>query len=160
LTRALFGLGGAEHEAGDLARAEELYTQALELARAAGLSNVPPIEHSLGVVALDRRDLATARERFRSALAAVAVDETHGACNCVAGLAAVDACEGRVERAGRLWGAVEAVERERGTQIIAHERRRYEVALAAIAGAELDVAVAAGHALIVERAVEEALAST
>jgi hypothetical protein len=72
-------------------------------------------------------------------------------------LAAVAAAEGQRAPAGRLWGAVEGIEASGEAKFLGEDRGRYEEAVLALSGAELDAARAAGRALTVDEAVEYAL---
>ena len=89
--------------------------------------------HSLGDVALDRNDHATAAKRYRetleSARATVRPTPRHQAY-CLAGLASVLAEVDQDDVAARLWGAVSAAEENLGFRMLPRERRRYERHLA------------------------------
>ena len=85
--------------------------------------------HSLGDVALDRRDFASAatlyRETLESARATARSTPRHQAY-CLAGLASVLAEIEQDEVAARVWGAVCAAEETLGFRLLPRERRRYE----------------------------------
>jgi len=72
-------------------------------------------------------------------------------------LAAVAAAEGRRAQAGRLWGAVEAIEESEEVKLSYEDRVRYEEAVLALSDAELDAARAEGQAMTLDEAVEHAL---
>lgn len=73
------------------------------------------------------------------------------------GMAATAAKRGDVERAGRLWGAALAIERELEIPIGVRERSRYERALAVVAGPRFEAAMADGEAADLDAVVEDAL---
>ena len=72
-------------------------------------------------------------------------------------LAATAAKRGDGERAGRLWGAALAIEREQDVFFGLRERSRYERALAAVAGPRFEAAMADGEVADLGAVVEEAL---
>ena len=151
--------------AGDLDRAVELLSRALELAEALSAEGAIAVSRqSLGDTALERGDLATARDLYVAALTSLAAADPRASGNvryttvCLGSFAALAARELQAERAGRLWGAVEAVEARLGIQLQRTDRLRYERALADVVGAAFDAAVAAGRALTLDQAVREALA--
>jgi hypothetical protein len=101
--------------AGDRAEALRLYRRSVEEASAAGftvwamwmLDDVLHVELALGLP-------EDAERSGREALAlAVRLQDDRMARNIVIGLALVALARGDVERAGTLWGAVDAAERER-----------------------------------------------
>jgi tetratricopeptide (TPR) repeat protein len=71
--------------------------------------------------------------------------------------AAVAAAEGRRAQAGRLLGAVEAIEASGQAKLLGEDRGRYEEAVLALSDTELEAARAEGRALTVDEAVEYAL---
>ncbi len=73
-------------------------------------------------------------------------------------LARFAAAGGRVERAGRLWGAIEAEEARGPIGQWEHEREDYAAPVLALAGPEFDAARAAGRALRLAEVVEYVLA--
>ena len=142
---------------GDPIRANELFNQALEIARSAELEGeVVMILHGLGDVCLVRGETAAAADFYVEALRS-SVDETPTA-HCLAGLAAVAALEQRVDLAGRTWGAVESHQQELGEPLILPQtKRRYEAAFAQIEGVPFATAVAVGRNLTLEEAMHVAL---
>jgi hypothetical protein len=76
---------------------------------------------------------------------------------CLAGLAAVAAPDNDVERAGRLWGAVEALVEKR-VLFLGFERRPYEEAISRIAGRVFDARVRAARGVAIDAVVDYALA--
>jgi predicted ATPase/DNA-binding SARP family transcriptional activator/class 3 adenylate cyclase len=154
--RVLRSAGEDELEMGDPTRAAELLSESLELARSAGAANDATMTlHSLGDVALVGRDPPGAGACYLEALSA-SVDAAM-TLNCLAGLAGVAALDGLVEVAGRLWGAVESRQRELGEQVLYPQTvRRYEPALALVAGDAFERAAAAGTELSLEQASREA----
>jgi hypothetical protein len=97
-----------------------LLNKSAQLARDAGdLTLVPSIVHGLGDAALAAGDLARAASHYRDSLS-TAHDLAYGRgiAFSVAGIAAVAAARGQLERAGRLWGGVEVLERSAGTPVL------------------------------------------
>jgi tetratricopeptide (TPR) repeat protein len=85
--------------------------------------------HSLGDVALDRHDFASAATRYRETLEsarATARSTPRHQAYCLAGLASVLAEIEQDEVAARVWGAVCAAEETLGFRLLPRERRRYE----------------------------------
>jgi predicted ATPase/DNA-binding SARP family transcriptional activator len=160
LARALRIAGEDELEFGDGAHAVELMLRALEVARSGGHGRDAVMAlHSLGDAYLVRGELDDAGRSYLDALGqgpdSVPVAHT---VYCLAGLAAVAARNGRVDLAGRLWGAVAAYERSVGGRFIyPHARRRYKTALDPIESAEFATAVGAGGELTLEQATELAV---
>jgi hypothetical protein len=78
---------------------------------------------------------------------------------CFAGLAATAAKRGEVERAGKLWGAALASEKEQELPLflLGRERVRYERALAGVAGPRFEAAMAEGMASDLNAVVERLL---
>jgi predicted ATPase/DNA-binding SARP family transcriptional activator len=164
LARALHNLGVLERQWGDLERAAELLSRALEIERALSAQGAIALtETGLGDIALERGDAATARQLYVAALASLAAADARApgnvryTCACLVSFAALAARERQPECAGRLWGAVEALEARLGIQLPRSERVGYERALAEVAGPAFDAAVAAGRALTLDEAVREAL---
>jgi len=160
LARALRAAGEDELELGEPARAVELIQRALELARGGGHSReVVMALHSLGDAYLVSGDFASSSRAYLEALGqgveAVSVTDT---AHCLAGLAAVAACERRLDVAESLWSAVAAYERDVDGQLIyPHSRRRYSAAFAAIDGVELYEPLTEGEQLTLEDAARLAL---
>jgi tetratricopeptide (TPR) repeat protein len=156
--RALRNAGEHELQMGELARAGKLLTESLELARGAAAANDAAMTlHSLGDLALIRRDAAQARvvcylEALGSSVNADVM------VNCLAGLAGVAALDGLVGTAGRLWGAVESQQMYLGGDMIyPYAGVRYRAALAGVAGETFDDGVAVGRKLSLDQAAAEAL---
>jgi predicted ATPase/DNA-binding SARP family transcriptional activator len=156
-TRALRFAAEDELGMGNGARASELFHEALEIARSTELEGeVVMALHGLGDVCLVRGETAEAAGFYVEALRA-SVDETPTA-HCLAGLAAVAALEQHIEVAGRVWGAVEAHQREMGERLMLPQTQdRYEAAFAQVEEAPFAAAVVAGHEFTIEEATLEAL---
>src|SRR5262249_22488532 len=75
------------------------------------------------------------------------------------GLATAAALEGRVERAGHLWGAVDSYLREGDVHLDAATTRRYVTVLSSLSGPEFEAAIDAGRTLTLADAVAEAVSS-
>ena len=82
--------------------------------------------HGFGDLALDRQDAGEAARLYRESLEiGLQLRDELQIAYCLAGLAAVDAQEGRVGQAARLWGSVVGFERTSGTPLNDSERQRY-----------------------------------
>jgi predicted ATPase/class 3 adenylate cyclase len=83
--------------------------------------------HGSGDLALDREDASEAARLYRESLEiGLQLEDELQVAYSIAGLAAVDALQGRVGQAARLWGSVVAFERTSGTPLNEAERQRYE----------------------------------
>ena len=155
----LHELGEFERELGNDARAAQLLTESIELARAAGNDLAASLAlGGLGDLLLDQGDLDAAEERDAEALALsreLAFD--FGVMHDLGGLAATAAKRGDAERAGRLWGAALAIEKELEIPFGVRERSRYERALAVVAGPRFEAAMDDGGAADLDAVVEDAL---
>jgi predicted ATPase len=167
LYRALHGLGELERELGNLDRASELLERSADLVRdgddsAPGdATRLAAVTHGLGDIALAKRELAQANQRYWEALQlAREINGWYVASACLGGLAAVAAIAGNAERAGRLWGGIEPVERETGWRLRTKERMQYEEiveACRAVDPTSLAAAVEQGQKMTAEVAIEYAL---
>ncbi|HSL64855.1 MAG TPA: adenylate/guanylate cyclase domain-containing protein [Gaiellaceae bacterium] len=137
----------ALHE-GDLAAAEAHGLAAVAELQEGAFNHACGLE-ILGETARRAGDAARARDRFRAALRAfAALADAGGVADCLDGLARLAAAVGDGERAGRLRGAAERLRETRGRRPI-----RADVPFPDVPGG----ARAAGGALTLEQAVEEAL---
>jgi tetratricopeptide (TPR) repeat protein len=169
--RTLHTLGELERHADRLDSAAELLSESVEMARSTGdLPSATFALHSLGDVRLLRGELDAAAARYEEALSlsrelvGLDVESTaplyafeRATIYCLAGLAAVAARLGEIERAGRLWGAVGRLEAELDLPMLADERAPYEATLAELSGPEFEAALSTGRALTLEQAAGEAL---
>jgi predicted ATPase/class 3 adenylate cyclase len=157
--RALHELGEFEREHGDRARARELLVRAVQLALEDGHQRrASHALHGLGELALAEGNLNEATARYAEALRlALQSSSVRSVTYSLAGLAAVAALEGDVERAGRLWGAVRALEQER-FPLLEFERHRYDAAIRTVAGPGFESHAAIGSELDLEATIEYALA--
>ena len=122
--RGLCWLGTLELDLGNLDVASDLFERSTALAREAGENGfLSEILEGLGYVALLKHDVARATRIYADALR-LSRDLGSPVTECLAGLAAVAAVTGDAERAGRLWGAVEVLERE--TYWLQSDRARYQ----------------------------------
>jgi predicted ATPase/DNA-binding XRE family transcriptional regulator len=110
------GLASVERLAGNLQLAEPLFSAALATFCSLGeRPTVATILDSLGDIALVRGDHLLARARFDEALTLyLDMDSPRGVGVALAGLAAVAAAYGHVERALRLGGAAATLHQQRG----------------------------------------------
>jgi predicted ATPase/DNA-binding SARP family transcriptional activator len=106
-------LGDLERVLGNYGQAATLLQRSIELARAEGdPEDISMSLHTLGDLALAQGELHRADGRYREALLLVSELPAgqRSVCYCLAGLASVAARGEDAERAGRLWGAVNAQE--------------------------------------------------
>jgi predicted ATPase len=147
---------------GDAELARRLIEENIELAREVGFTwweagnQIALARHSL-----DTGDLEDAETRAREGLRLEwQLNDRGSTIHCLGLLAATAAARGDRERAGRLWGAVEAEERSGpvGHGWETEDREPYAVAVAAAASPEFDQARTAGEKLSIAEAVDFALA--
>jgi tetratricopeptide (TPR) repeat protein len=117
--------------------------------------------HGSGDLALDREDTSEAARLYRESLEiGLQLRDELQIAYCLAGLAAVDAHQGRLDQAARLWGSVIAFERASGTALNDAERHRYERVLGDVQrGSDTAAEFEQGSAMTLEEAVEHALRS-
>jgi hypothetical protein len=117
--------------------------------------------HGSGDLALDRAETTEAARLYRESLEiGLQLKDELQIAYCLAGLAAVDAHQGRLGPAARLWGSVIGFERTSGTPLKDPERHRYERVLGAVErGAETAAEFEQGSAMTLDEAVEYALTS-
>jgi predicted ATPase/DNA-binding SARP family transcriptional activator len=157
--QALCILANIARRGGDFVRAADLLTQSLQLARETGfrwwemmtLFDLTSLERA-------RSRLAEAEARAREALEiAREINDTLMTVGALAHLARLARDCGRVERAGRLWGAVEAAEAARPELEWAIDRPGWETTLVAGGGRDFDDARERGRALSLDEAAALAL---
>jgi predicted ATPase len=150
--RRVLHLRGQQAEAvGDIPGGRGLLREAAELSlEEEDTFSAASSFHSLGDLELEAGDVDAAEAAYRTALQ-IAWDTGADRLVCygLAGLAAVAAARGEVERAALLWGFVEGYERR--LQFSLRRRGLYEERLAALTGTE------AGGRLDLDAAVEIAL---
>jgi non-specific serine/threonine protein kinase len=113
-------------ESGDLQRAVALFTQCLELCRAAGDEwDAANALHNLGHVMLALADVAQGRDYFRQALEVrLRLGNVLGIAECLEGFAAADV-NAHPARATRLLGAAAGLREHAGAPVPAAEQARY-----------------------------------
>jgi predicted ATPase len=155
-------IGEALRDRGDYDDAQRVLEEAAALARNLGSERqLDNTTHSLGDLALDRGDPEQALSRYAESMElSLRWRNRRGQIYCVAGIASALVELRREREAARLWGAVEAQERELGFRMILSERQRYEGSLSV--GRDrlqesFDAAYAAGAELTLDEAVVEAL---
>jgi predicted ATPase len=156
-------IGEALRDRGEYDDAQRLLEEAVGLAR--DLGNDRQLEHtshSLGDLALDRGDPEQALLRFGESMEmSLRFKDRRSQIYCVAGIASALVGMRRERDAARLWGAVEAQERELGFRMLLSERQRYErwisVAQDRLEEA-FEAAYAVGACLALAETVAEALA--
>jgi predicted ATPase/DNA-binding SARP family transcriptional activator len=153
---ATHGLGQVHRDLGDTETARALLSSAAAMYRERDdRATLAATLHSIGDLELGEGRATAAAERYGESLS-LARDVGMGQRTltyCLAGLASVAALRGEVERAGRLWGAVERREEDMGVALHHAERERYERLIARIDGAEFTEAVSAGRRLTLDQAV-------
>ncbi len=148
---------------GEPGRAEALFAEGLEAARATGSDVlVAGVLEALGTCARERGDQRLAATRTAESLSLVRRGiDMMTILLCLKSLGAVAAAVGRAEAAARLFGAAEALRDRFGVDLTPAERRRLDHAIAPartrLTEATFAAAWAAGRALPWEQAVEEAL---
>ncbi len=162
LAYALEGIGMIAHLQGRHEQASEALEQSLRLFRTLDeKSGMALLLYELGLVAHDRGETGHATQLQREGLAlAWRIGDRRRVVFCLEGCAAVAGTQRPLD-AARLWGAAAALREALGTPILPADRAGYEQAVAAARDAAGHAAFAvawdAGHALPLERAVDEAL---
>ena len=127
LATALNELGDLERARGGHLRAGALYEESSALFAELGLDDQPSLAHNLGYVALAVGDSSRAWARFTGALSQFRrLGGQAGMAECLIGLGAIAAAEGRATEAVRLFGAGEAALEALGTQLWPSNRPDYE----------------------------------
>ena len=157
---ALGNLGTLEFKRGKAARARELIEQSIGIVHEVGFDWWEAGKLlELGRYALEAGDVDEGDRRAREALRIF--KRIQGRQNIVVALAVLGraaAARDDAERAGTLWGAIEADEARGPLGFWEQRRDEYAALLAPVFGPEFDRAREAGRALSLEDAVEYALA--
>jgi predicted ATPase/DNA-binding CsgD family transcriptional regulator len=155
-------LGRAAYSRGDLDRAHALLTSSLELARQCGdWFAIGQALNALAMISIDRGELDAAKELGREGLATwLEMGSKDGIANCLAGVATLATVQRKWEVAGRLFGAIAAMQilvgHETRVERVRHMRAEQE---AVTRGGEKYVAAReASHDLRPEDAIAEATA--
>jgi tetratricopeptide (TPR) repeat protein len=145
---------------GDRDRGDALMEDALGLAREAGDTWwAAGLLVDLAETAWERGDLGRAATLGRESLSLA--HELGNAQTLAYGfglLAALAAAERRPLRAGRLWGAVEAIEASGEARIDPKARASYEQVFLALSGSDFELGLGEGRAMSLDDAVAHALA--
>ena len=161
---ALGNLGLLHREQGDFARAMACYDECLTIAQGSGDKSVIAIAlNNMGDIMREQGDDARATELLARSLSLyVEAGARWGVAYALEGLAAVAAQGGQPARAARLYGAAASLRQALGAPLPPNERPRYERAISHLRDLmgqlQFDAAFAAGGALTMEQAVDEALA--
>jgi predicted ATPase/class 3 adenylate cyclase/Flp pilus assembly protein TadD len=160
---ALHNLGYVFERAGELARAEQAYLEALELHRASGdAGGIDDANHSLGTIALVRGDPASARDFLTtSARLSLGTSRRVNLPSTLVLFAELEASEKRFDRAAKLLGAADASLDEIGTALLPHHADRYDLLHRRVAerlgASESERMQAQGRGMSLEEAVVYAL---
>jgi tetratricopeptide (TPR) repeat protein len=149
-----------EWQRGDRELGIALTREALELAREVGDSWWEAgLLADLADMAWEQGDLAGAATLARESLSlAHELGDLRTALYGLGLLAVLAAAAGQRPRAGQLWGAAEALEKAGEARFLSEDRARYERAVLALSGAELEAGLAQGRAMTFDDAFECALA--
>ncbi len=159
-SQVLGSLALLEESEGDFERAQELLVQAADLARSVGFTWTEQYERmELALVYLELGRLDDAKQQGLEALRlARRMGDRLLRVASLAVLARVAVAGGALERAGLLWGAVEAEEERSPLGLWEQMRQRHVEVVLAHEGPELDRGRAEGRRLALEDAIDEALA--
>jgi non-specific serine/threonine protein kinase len=164
---ALNNLGLVAADRGDYERAATFFGESLTLRRELGdHDGMMTTFSNWADLARYQGDLERAISLYRESLAfcqSLGYENIKNAVlACLEGLAAIGAARGHGMRAARLWGAAEELRATNRMPLPPVDRSRYERAVAAAhsaaGGAAFDEAWAAGRALSLDEAVDEAMA--
>jgi hypothetical protein len=152
-------LAWVEHGEGNVERALELFEESARLCeqigftwiQAAALLDIAELSYDLG-----RPEVAEARGREGLRLARELVDRS-SSINALGLLARFAAEDGDVERAGRLWGAIEAELARGPVGLWRHEEQRLTEVVLARADESFEAARSDGRSLSLDEAIEYAL---
>jgi predicted ATPase/class 3 adenylate cyclase len=160
---ALTNLGVVAFYQGEYAQAWTLQEQSLALFQEMGNKRgIAAAFTDLGRIALYQGNLEQAFMLLRESLALLKeLGDKEGIAECLEGFASAVGTKGEVARALRLFGAAEALREAIGAPLSPGERVHYEKHLARVRAscteADFTRARAAGRALTLEQAIEEAL---
>jgi predicted ATPase/DNA-binding CsgD family transcriptional regulator len=153
--------GHIARDSGEYERAASLYEESLAFARQYDENHIIAYAlRNIAVLALHARDYARAAARFTESI------DMHRAPNwvteeCLTGMAQIATVERQYERAGRLFGAADALREALGVRRSLVTQIRYDDAVAATRAALGDPAFAIvwgeGRAMTLEQAIEFAL---
>lgn len=164
ISQALNYLGDIARLQGDCAEAMARYTESLPLVRQSGIkSDIASLLHNLAYVALAQDDIGRATALFSEGLILQRdIEHEQGIAECLAGCAAVVALERHAECAARLFGAADALSAHSGGLMWPAEQAEYSrhqaIARAQLPAEVWDTAWAAGRAMPLSQAIDEALA--
>jgi len=156
---ALWVVGEAEQRLGNVEPAMELIRQSADLAGQIGFAwQRTRMLRRLADWAVEHGDSAEARRDLEESLRlSHELGDRISVVFALARLARVEAEQGRLEQAGRLWGAVEAEEETGSLGAWYGERDRFSVPLLAFGGEEFDRGLEDGGHLSLDEAVALAL---
>jgi predicted ATPase len=154
-------LADTARDQGSYAESEQMFADAIRLARTAFPGQVRHSLHSLGDLALDRGDHRRAVSYYEASMELTGASERRSRILCVAGTGSALAGLGAYPLAARIWGAVEAEERALGFRMLADERQRYQrwakTTREHLGDSAFLAACAEGEALSIDEALSQAL---
>jgi predicted ATPase/class 3 adenylate cyclase len=160
LTVALGTRGVLARMEGDREGADRYLHEALAVAREHRTISLPPLLQRQADFALDNRDIVGAARLYRESLeACVEGRMAEWIPGALGGIATTAAERGELRAAGRLWGARETLEQQRGRPI-SRVRDQFEARIGSLAKSDpaaFEAAVEEGHRLPTDEAIREAL---
>jgi predicted ATPase/DNA-binding SARP family transcriptional activator len=160
IAAAQFGLAVTQRDLGETQAARPLLASAVRTFwELHDLPAVAASSQSLGDLELEDWNLDDATRCYTQSLSIARDAELPrlDIARCLGGLAAVAASRGDIQRAGRLWGAVETFEASWGIKLLSPDRGRYELRISRVTGAAFDAAVTIGRRLTLREATAYAL---
>ena len=130
LSRTLEWLGEVARSREDYQAAREAYEEAIALHHIAG-TDLAYLMHNLGQVAHSQKEYERSESLFAQSLVlCLKIEDNDSILSCLAGLAAVAADQGQLQRAGKLFGAADALISALGAHLDIVDRLSYERDLA------------------------------
>jgi predicted ATPase/DNA-binding SARP family transcriptional activator len=160
--RSRFMLSRFEHRRGNLTRARGLYEKLNRDAGEAGDTHLIAATLSgFGDIALEEGDPTSARRLHAESLTLCRrIGSKAMSGERLAALAATAAARAEPLSAGRLWGALEALEEQLGVFDLPPWLPDYKAQLSTVAGEEFEIGREAGHGMELDEAIDYALSTT
>ena len=130
--RALLMLGEGERALGETELAQRHFEQAISIAADEGDRHLEAAAtQSVGDLYFERGSMADAASRYRHSIELLqGLESRRMVASANAGLAAAAAAKEDCERAGFLWGALDALRTASGYELLSQSRELYEQTLA------------------------------